>query len=134
MPSGGCQGATFSQEGGPCGGQRASQTHGELPPSIFLMALSHFIIDFNSAMCRARGKQGLCDVTPAQTAGRGPIPKQVAGERSYTNGHICCYGKLGRPSIRLFIVPVLLCHRKSFHISAGRTAARSRHGFGVSIK
>lgn len=101
MPSGGCQGATFSQEGGPCGGQRASQTHGELPPSIFLMALSHFIIDFNSAMCRARGKQGLCDVTPAQTAGRGPIPKQVAGERSYTNGHICCYGKLGRPSIRL---------------------------------
>lgn len=53
-PEGAARGQAFVEKEGPRGAQRASQTHGGLWPFVFLMALSHFIIDFNSAMCHAR--------------------------------------------------------------------------------
>lgn len=78
MPCRGCQGADFCREGGPRAGQRARQAHGGLWPFVFLMALSQFIIDFNSAMCHARGKWGFYDPTTARAAGCGRSPKTLA--------------------------------------------------------
>ena len=52
-----CQGASFGRDRGPRGGQRASRAHGGPRPSVFLMALSPFIIDFNSATRHARGNK-----------------------------------------------------------------------------
>lgn len=56
VPCGPARGRNFCWDRGPRGGQRASQTHGGLWPSVFLMALSPVIIDLNSAIRHARGK------------------------------------------------------------------------------
>lgn len=80
-PAGAARGQAFVRTEGPRGGQRASQTHGGLWPSVFLIALSHFIIDFNSAMCPAKGKRGLYDPTTARTARCGRGPKTCSNER-----------------------------------------------------
>lgn len=80
-PAEAARGQAFVGKKGPRGGQRASQTHGGLWPFVFLMALSQFIIDFNSAMCHAGGKRGFYDATTARTAGCGRSPRNGGWSR-----------------------------------------------------
>lgn len=80
-PAEAARGQAFVGKKGPRGGQRASQTHGGLWPFVFLMALSQFIIDFNSAMCHAGGKRGFYDETTARTAGCGRSPRNGGWSR-----------------------------------------------------
>lgn len=72
LPSRSCQRASFCPDIEPRGGQRAGQTHRVLWRSVFLMALSRSVIDFNSATCHKNGKWGLCDLTAAPNSGKWP--------------------------------------------------------------
>lgn len=56
VPRRACPGASFCHRDIARGGQRAGPAHIGPWPSVFLMALSHFIIDFNSAMPREEGE------------------------------------------------------------------------------
>lgn len=122
MPSGGCQGPSFCREGGPWGGQRASQTHGGLWPSVFLMALSQFIIDFNSAIWSyVRGENEAFTIRqrPEQQDVAGVQKQGLRGELfTWASVWLTCsfvFIRVWSVSIHLQIL-VLLCHRKHFFI------------------